>query len=121
MSEKDFSFYSELLGYILQGFRWISLPLGVLVFADIRKLKQGVVRWIPSMIMGAITGLGCFCMAYLMGFGIQSILSERITESFDFQEERDLEIFLRCQFVLWLVICISFVVLTKTSHTEKVC
>ncbi len=112
MSETDFSFYSELLGYILQGFRWLSLPLGVLVFTDIRKLRQGVVRWIPSMIMGAITGLGCFCMAYLMGFGIQSILSERITASFDFRDEGDLEIFLRCQFVLWLVICISFVVLT---------
>ncbi len=112
MREQDFSFYSELLGYILQGFRWLSLPLGFFVFTDVKKLKQGAVRWIPSMIMGAITGQGCFCIAYLMGFGIQSILSDRITASFDFQDKGDLEIFLRSQFILWLVICISFVVLT---------
>lgn len=112
MSEQDFSFYSELLGDLLQGFRWLSLPLGVLVFTDIRRLKQGALRWIPSMMMGMITGLGCFCNAYLMGFGIQSILSERITASFDFRGKDDLSIFLRRQFVLWLFICISFVVLT---------
>ena len=112
MSENDFSYYTELLGYIVRAFRWISLPLGVLVFLDIRKLKQGIVRWIPTMIMGAITGLGSFCISYLMGFGIQSYVADRITASFDFSGKDDLIIFLKSQFALWLVTCIAFIALT---------
>ena len=112
MNEQNFSFYSELLGYIVRTFRWISLPLGILVFTDLKKLKQGVREWIPTMIMGAATGLGCFCTAYLMGFGIQSFVGDKIADSFTFTEAGDLEIFLKSEFVLWLAVCISFIVLT---------